>query len=142
MTSPWNGVRRSLTFPLILEVRKKSLFDCWKVSIFVHQWTANNGTQTREEWLQKMTNNFQTKLGVPFVISGCFYGKYVQITGLEAPGNYSATIWYDKISILLLKNPKFLISMLSGFSNSQNQLCEYFKHILFSKSQKMEFRNL
>ena len=51
------------------------------------------------------------------VCLGHFYGQYVSIIGLKAPGNYSASIWINKILICFLENPKLPISMISGFLN-------------------------
>ena len=34
---------------------------------------------------------------------------------LKAPGNYSASVWYNNCSICLWENAKTLISMISGF---------------------------
>ena len=34
-----------------------------------------------------------------------FYGQYVSIKGLKALGNYSASIWIEKIPILLWESP-------------------------------------
>ena len=48
---------------------------------------------------------------------GHLYGKYVEMIGLKAAGNYSATIWYFKISICLWEKVKLLTSMILGFLN-------------------------
>ena len=52
----------------------------------------------------------------PFL--GHFDGKYVWIICLKAPGNYSASTWYHKISICLWEKLNLLISMISGFLNA------------------------
>ena len=39
---------------------------------------------------------------------------YVEIIGLEAPGNYLDRFWCNQISVLLLEKPKPDISMISG----------------------------
>ena len=66
---------------------------------------------------------------------GYFAGKYVQITGLKAPGDYSNQFWSDKILVLLCEGPKPPNSMVSGFLDPSDPLFldlnrpEYFKHI-------------
>ena len=50
-----------------------------------------------------------------FVMFGLFVWKYVDIIRLKAPGNYSASFWSNKISVLLLERPKSPNSMMSGF---------------------------
>ena len=54
-----------------------------------------------------------TPMAMPRIFSGDllallghFYGNYVEIVGLKAPGNYSASFWINRIPILLLENPK------------------------------------
>ena len=47
----------------------------------------------------------KNKLGEVAVFS-FFYGTYVQIIGSEAPGNYSASFWSNKVSVLLCVGPK------------------------------------
>ena len=47
--------------------------------------------------------------------SNYFYAKYVEIIGLKAPGNYSASFWSNEISVILCEGPKPNISMISGF---------------------------
>ncbi len=42
-------------------------------------------------------------------------GKYVQIIGLKAPGNYSAPFCSNKISALLCGGPKPPSSIITGF---------------------------
>ena len=44
------------------------------------------------------------------------YVQYVQIIGLKAPGNYSASFWSNKFSGLLVERPKPNISMIPVFS--------------------------
>ena len=51
-----------------------------------------------------------------FVIFGIFFGNYVQIIGLKG-GNYSASFWSTRISVLSCEGPKPNISMISGFLN-------------------------
>ena len=46
---------------------------------------------------------------------GYFDGKIIEIIGLEAPGNYSASIWSNKFSNLLLDKAKPNIFMISDF---------------------------
>ena len=47
---------------------------------------------------------------------GKFHGEFVGITGLKAPGNYSASICYNFFD-LLLGEPETLISLILGFSD-------------------------
>ena len=77
-----------------------------------------------------------------------FNGKYVQIIGLKAPGNYSASSWLNKILVLLSEGPKPNISMISGFLTPREPLFidlkipkdfkkykkygNVFKHIIFT----------
>ena len=58
------------------------------------------------------SDNYWRKLLSFFVHS---YGKLMEILGLKAPGNYSASIWINKIPICLWENLETLISMISGF---------------------------
>ena len=44
-----------------------------------------------------------------------FYGDFLEIIGLKAPGNYSASIWSNIFSICLWESPKLFISMISAF---------------------------
>ena len=44
-----------------------------------------------------------------------FYGTYVQIICLKAPGNYSDQLWSNKILVLLGEGPTPNIFMISGF---------------------------
>ena len=44
-----------------------------------------------------------------------FYGKDVEILGLNAPGNYSASCWTNKILVLLCEEPKPNMFMISGY---------------------------
>ena len=44
---------------------------------------------------------------------GHFYNKFMEILGLRAPGNHSASIWFTNFSICLWENLKTLISMIS-----------------------------
>ena len=46
---------------------------------------------------------------------GHFHGKHVQIIGLKAPGNYSASIWYNTFSICFWERQKTLTSMILDF---------------------------
>ena len=46
---------------------------------------------------------------------GNFYGKLTEIIGLQAPGNYSASIRTYNFLICLWERPKLLISMILGF---------------------------
>ena len=89
---------------------------------------------------------------------GHLYGTYVERISLKAPGNYSASIWNNKILILFLENqqisfrwfwdfwtcldPPKQIVFISGDTripntNSEKNL-EPFEHILFHKSQFLE----
>ena len=47
-----------------------------------------------------------------------FDGKFMEIIGLKAPGNYSGPFWSSNFSILILENLRDLISMISGFLNA------------------------
>ena len=47
--------------------------------------------------------------------SGHLFGKLMDIISSKAPGNYSASIWFNNFSIRLWENLKLLISMISGF---------------------------
>ena len=59
----------------------------------------------------------KTQLGVCFLhFLSHLDGQYVQTKGLKAPGNYSASFWYNKIMVLLCEGPKLPNSMISGFS--------------------------
>ena len=66
---------------------------------------------------------------------GHFFGKYVQIRGLKAPGNYSHQFWSNKCSILLLERPKPQNFMISGLLSPGETLFidlnmpNYFKHV-------------
>ena len=44
-----------------------------------------------------------------------FYGTYVSIIGLKAPGNCSGSFWSNEISVLLCEGPKPPNSMISNF---------------------------
>ena len=46
---------------------------------------------------------------------GYFYGKYVEIISLKAPGNYLDRFWSNKIAVLLLERPTPNMFMISGF---------------------------
>ena len=48
---------------------------------------------------------------------GDFHGKYVQIVGLTAPGNYSDQFWSNKNLVLLCEGPKPKMFIYSGFLN-------------------------
>ena len=50
-------------------------------------------------------------------LEGIFYGKYVPIIGLKAPGNYFASFGFNRNPILSCEGPKSNISMISGFSS-------------------------
>ena len=56
----------------------------------------------------------QTYLCVCLLLLGHGYCIFLEIIGLKAPGNYSASIWSYNFSICLWENPKTLISMISG----------------------------
>ena len=70
-------------------------------------------------WAPMGSNGLQWgKMGKQSYAFFCFlfyhsYGKYVQIIGLRAPGNYSDQFWLDKISISLCEGPKPPNSMIS-----------------------------
>ena len=46
---------------------------------------------------------------------GSSYGRFMEIIGFKAPGNYSASIRSNRFSILSLEKPKPTIFMISGF---------------------------
>ena len=46
-----------------------------------------------------------------------FYGKYVSVIGLKAPGNYCDQFWSKKFLVLLCGGSKPNISMISGIFN-------------------------
>ena len=48
-------------------------------------------------------------------IFGPFYCQFMEKIGLQAPGNYSASLWTNNLSILLLENPQTSVFMISGF---------------------------
>ena len=50
-----------------------------------------------------------------WVFLGSFYGQFMEKIGLQAPGNYSASLWTNNLSILLLENPQTSVFMISGF---------------------------
>ena len=77
----------SLTPPL---VRCKQM-PLWKMLMF---WAVNHRKTigTLLETIRSFSNHF--------------YCIFVEIMGLKAPVNYSASIWYDKISICLCESPK------------------------------------
>ena len=52
------------------------------------------------------------------------YGNFVEIISLEAPGNYSASIWIHIFSICVRETLKTLISMISGFLNPAPKIQE------------------
>ena len=51
---------------------------------------------------------------------GHLYGKFIEIIGLKAPGNYSASSWSYNLSILFCEGPKPNISMNFGFLDPGN----------------------
>ena len=60
--------------------------------------------------------SMRNKFGFFLHLLGHLYGTSIKIIGLEAPGNYSASIWINEISILSLeKNQQTIISMIWGF---------------------------
>ena len=53
---------------------------------------------------------------------GNLYGNFIKNIGSKAPGNYSASFWSNKFSVLLCDGPKLQNSMISGFSNPKGRL--------------------
>ena len=49
------------------------------------------------------------------VFCSIFYGQFIELISLKAPGNYCASIWTNQFLILLLEKPKPDIFMVSGF---------------------------
>ena len=62
-----------------------------------------------------------------------FYGKFMERIGLKAPGNYSASFWFNNFSILLLETQKSQNVMISGFLGPVRPFIYGFKYfkILF-----------
>ena len=79
---------------------------------FGNQWCQ---TQTREEWAQKRPEIGERVLGDFLSVFALFYGTYVQLIGLKAPGIYLDQFWSNKISVLLCEGAKPQNSMISGF---------------------------
>ena len=60
-------------------------------------------------------------LGI-FELFLCFYSKFMEKIGLQAPGNYSASFRSNKISVLLCEGPKPNLFMISGFLSPREPL--------------------
>ena len=67
--------------------------------------------------------------------SNYLYGKYVEIIGLKAPGNYLDQFWFNIIPMLLCEGPKPNMFMISGLLNPREPLFmlfnmpNYFKNL-------------
>ena len=76
------------------------------------RWRVVSRQQT---WTHVACNNYRKIWGwiIGFVSAtfGACLWKYVWIIGFKSPGNYSASICHNKISICLLERPKLLISL-------------------------------
>ena len=75
------------------------------VFVFVVFWKSIEIMENYREIIGNIFENVRS-------CSGHFYGTYVQIVGLKAPGNYSASIWINKISILST-SPSIWINKIS-----------------------------
>ena len=62
-----------------------------------------------------MGENTQQKQAMLGHLLAHFYGNYVEMVGLKAPGNSSDQFWSNQISVLLYERPKPNISMNYGF---------------------------
>ena len=63
---------------------------------------------------RKIMRKYRNMVGF---LLGNLYGTFLEIIGLKAPGNYSASIWSYSFSICLWERLKTFISMISGFSD-------------------------
>ena len=86
----------------------------------------------REQNLDKRArnggNNEKQFMRFVFIFCFFFYGKYVEVIGLKAPGNDSVSFWSDKILVLLCEGPKPNMSMISGFLNPKEPLFNRFRY--------------
>ena len=68
------------------------------------------------------------KLCGSFAFLRSFYGNFIKIIGLKAPGNCSDPFWSNNFPILLLERPKPPNSMVSGFFSPWDPLIYGFEY--------------
>ena len=80
-----------------------------------------------------------TIIGNIWSFLGHYYGKYVQLTDLKVPRNYSSSIWYHRISIRLWERPKTPhvhdFGIFEPVTKPQNQLFLFLETTLKKKQE-------
>ena len=121
---------RAPNYSVYLNFKKpKNSLHSWKLLEALLNGMATNGinrlvdginqlihrmTQLIHRMTQTITGKSQeTNQSMCWHLLGHVYSKFGEITGLKAPGNYSASIRYNNFSICLWERPELLIFMIS-----------------------------
>ena len=90
--------RHVSTDPPVTKCRRASLAISGNLHI------VEEGAVTGLQWGSR--GNGKHKYAICCCFFDVFDGKCIQIIGLKTPGDYSASFWFNKISILLCEGPK------------------------------------